>query len=732
MENEHKVLSAIARVLLLISLTSAMVVLVCFALNVLDELLAVNKAAVADQNNAGAIWASFSIRKEFLWTKPKNFKISDLIFLSFILSVLLFAKITRQIEINRGYKDLEGSDRWASKRELNKNLIKIQENNLEKAEQTGPLIACKYGYFYVDPKNNHSLIIGTTGSGKTQTHVLQQARVFACGKDKQSIIFNDPKGEIFSSTYPIMKKENYNVVILNLRDTNRSSRWNPLTFIINEYVYCRKNNIDLSKVSEYIDTMASTLTYNPKSDPIWPSSAKSLLSALILYMIEQGYDNDQLDKVNMHSVYQFFIEYGQETEETDAFGNIITKNRLDEIFKGLPVGSLAKAAYATSNFAKGDMRASIFATLADNIRIFGLDTGIAQLTSGNDIDLDALVNSEKPFVIYMIIPDDRPTRHVIASMFINQSYLSMVEYLTKSGKSTLNRRVNYVLDEFCNLVTIPGMDNKITVSRSRNIGWHLYIQGLNQLDSKYPDDSKTIRENCANWVYIYSGDPDTNQFISNILGSRTVQYKTYSGKLSEELSENRAYKGKQLKTPTELSVLKEGETIVKHHRMYPIESNFKFFYKLKLETAELDEITFSSDRVPLSETLFPFKYLEPNSREKIKAIADKDAHLSEKNSTPPNESSQLAKDAPSAVPNRFVNSPESVIISPQKAALEAINQATNGEWSRAMQEIDIEALERLLNRAKIKNRSTITDEQFEMLSNMILRKKQQTVLSNIM
>ena len=111
--------------------------------------------------------------------------------------------------------------------------------------------------------------------------------------------------------------------------------------------------------------MASTLTNNPKSDPIWPSSAKSLLSALILYMIEQGYKHDKLDKVNMYSVYQFFIEYGQEVEKTDPFGNVITKNRLDEIFKGLPVGSLAKAAYATSNFAKGDMRASIFATLAD-------------------------------------------------------------------------------------------------------------------------------------------------------------------------------------------------------------------------------------------------------------------------------------------------------------------------------------------------------------------------------
>ena len=467
MNNEHKILKTIGRILLLIILTAAIAGAVCLVFNLLDELSAINKAAQTNQGNIGEMWANFSIRKEYFWTKPEQLEVSDLFFLSFVISLVIFAKISRQIEIKRGYKDLEGSDRWATKRELNKNLIRIPEKELYKAERTGPLIACKYGYFYVDPKNNHSLIIGTTGSGKTQSHVLQQARVFACGKDKQSMIFNDPKGEIFSSTYPIMKKEGYNVVILNLRDTNRSSRWNPLTFIINEYVHCVKNNLDLSKVSEYIDTMASTLTYNPKSDPIWPSSAKSLLSALILYMIEQGYNHKQLDKVNMYSIYQFFIEYGQEVEETDPFGNITTKNRLDEIFKSLPVGSLAKAAYATSNFAKGDMRASIFATLADNIRIFGLDTGIAQLTSGNDIDLDELISCGKPFAIYMIIPDDRPTRHVIASMFINQSYLSMIEYLTRNSMKALPRRVNYILDEFCNLVTIPGMDNKITVSRSR-------------------------------------------------------------------------------------------------------------------------------------------------------------------------------------------------------------------------------------------------------------------------
>lgn len=173
--------------------------------------------------------------------------------------------------------------------------------------------------------------------------------------------------------------------------------------------------------------------------------------------------------------------------------------------------------------------------------------------------------------------------------------------------------------------------------------------------------------------------------------SEAEQYsiRRTQGKLSEELSENRAYKGKQLKTPTELAVLQEGDTIVKHHRMYPIESNFKFFYKLNLGTAELDDIAFSSEGKALVEILIPFEILMPQK-------ADQEDHLSEKNISDDGLHQQPA----TAIPNRFVDSPDSVVISPQKAALEAINEATNGEWSRAMQEIDIDTLERLLNRSQ--------------------------------
>ena len=212
----------------------------------------------------------------------------------------------------------------------------------------------------------------------------------------------------------------------------------------------------------------------------------------------------------------------------------------------------------------------------------------------------------------MVVPDDRPSRHVLASMFINQCYLTMIEYLTRNQKESLNRRTDILLDEFCNMVKIPGMDNKITVSRSRNIGWHLFIQSFSYLDSKYENEAKVIRDNCNNLTYINSQDKDTNEYFSSILGNRTVEYRTYSNRhSSEKVHDSENVAAKPLKSPTQLARLKEGEIIVKHLRMFPIFSKFQHFYKLGIREVSIDEIPIKREyRVGLSDCLYPFDIID--------------------------------------------------------------------------------------------------------------------------
>lgn len=566
-----------------------------------------------------------SISLSSLTKQPKALNAKKLLGLSMLIAAFFTYKAMVDYDMHHGLEDLKGEERWAKRSELDKEYISCKENKVSELYQVGTPIAHFTDTYYIEPKVKHNLIIGTTGSGKTQTHVLHSIKLIAESGDKQNFIINDPKGEILQDTYSILKEQGYEVVVFNLKDAEVSSGWNPLTFVINEYVRCRKENKDLSKVAEYVDTICHALTRNDKSDPIWPSSAKSLLSAMVLYLIETGYEHDQtyakqiaegtvksrLDKVTFYSIFKLFSMFGGENAYRQDGEYTRKLNALDELFKKLPVESLASAAYTTSRFAEGEMRSSIFASLSDGINIFGRDIGIAKITSHTDIDLDQLIENSsptlfaKPFAIYMLLPDDRPSRYILATMFINQAYLSIIEYLSRNRLQSIPKRINFILDEFANMPKISGMDNKVTVSRSRNVQWWLYVQGLSQLDSKYEKTAKTIRENCPNLIYIYSGDDDTNSYIEKLLGSSTLQYHTYSGKLSEELSRSQQYEGKPLKNINQLRRLKMGETITISHRQRPILSKFDFYYKLNVEKTDIDSLFASRPEFELTKTLYP-------------------------------------------------------------------------------------------------------------------------------
>ena len=74
----------------------------------------------------------------------------------------------------------------------------------------------------------HALVIGATGSGKTTTFINPMIQLIAATNCGSSMIMTDPKGELFDLHSKFLKDRGYNVMVLDLRDTYSSSRWNPL------------------------------------------------------------------------------------------------------------------------------------------------------------------------------------------------------------------------------------------------------------------------------------------------------------------------------------------------------------------------------------------------------------------------------------------------------------------------------------------------------------------------
>lgn len=648
----------------------------------------------------------YAFKTEYLYNGLNLNQPYAVIGLSFILAVFVVIRLDMSWQVKYGNENIKSDDRWMSLKELKDNFYPCRIDKMHKAEKGGIMVSLKGKKAYLDTENIHTLVIGTTRSGKGQTIILPLIWIISAVKEKQSFITNDMKGDNLESTYSILKDNGYRIFVLNLDDASRSDEWDLLYEAKREYLKVIKDDEpDLSACTKIIDSIASLFTDNPKSDPIWPDSAHALLVAMILYMIEQGYKTNKLDKVTMPSVYHFFVNYGSH----DEIRNNMRFNALDEIFKNLPPDNPAKASYASSNFAKGEMRASIFSTLATNLKIFAADMGVQKITSGNTVEFSKLVNDDKPCAVFIILPDEDRSRDVIASAFINQSYDYLVKQAKKHPKKYLPRRIQFVLDEFANMPRIPAMDNKTSIGAGHNILFTLVIQDLNQLDDKYGSAAKSIRGTCGNLIYINSIDKDTNSYISSILGNQQYDYKTYSGNLREWLShQDLKQETKPLLTASQLGRLKKNTAVVIRQRCYPILAKLKPFYKFKFPITPITDIPLHKITRKVRESLYPIKDFQASiGMEVIKETTKTPAlnsSLSGILSVSPDDNTDILD----------IESEQQMNDDKLQAVVDKLDKSTDGLFTEAWRSNDITRAEKIAkNECKLKH--SVTKEELDMV-----------------
>ena len=76
---------------------------------------------------------------------------------------------------------------------------------------------------------NHVGVIAATRLGKTTSYVIPTILSFARQKIKRSLIISDPKGEVYKYTAEELKKQGYEIKLLNFRNYRKSECWNMLT-----------------------------------------------------------------------------------------------------------------------------------------------------------------------------------------------------------------------------------------------------------------------------------------------------------------------------------------------------------------------------------------------------------------------------------------------------------------------------------------------------------------------
>ena len=454
----------------------------------------------------------------------------------------------------------------------------------------------------------HALIVGTTGSGKTTGFVDQNISVLAKTVGKPSLVISDPKKELYEKHAKHLEKEGYKISVLDLREPYSSARWNPMNVLIRRIRLVKEleNNCEnrdgkyygagevflsyrdaRTRVQElkdeiYENAMDLVYTLCPvqnRDQPTWEEGARNLIFGLVLAFCEDCIKGKIDEKqLLLFNIYHNITKYC--SEDTTQLREYLLEGR-DEFSK---VRGLVNTVLITS-----DKTLTSYLSEVNSYMQQLSDDGILSLTSENDLDIVNM--DEEPNAVFIIVPDERFTRHRFVTLFITQMYKELVEKanlnLRRKQKDTaiLKRNTYFILDEFGNLPKFENIEGMVTVARSRGIRFLFVLQSFSQLTAKYGKDiGDIIKTNCNVKIFIGSDDSETRKEFSELCGQKKIKNFSVNTNAENPASSNTGASNQPLITVGMLERLngdEKGDAIVSVRGYEPIWTVFTPSYELK-------------------------------------------------------------------------------------------------------------------------------------------------------
>lgn len=427
-----------------------------------------------------------------------------------------------------------------------------------------------------DPE--HAIIIAATGGGKTQSFVKPTLALL--GSSGENIFISDPKGEGYRETSGYFRNKGYDVFLLNLKDKDKSDRWNPFWECFEKYT--SKQEILNEKALEEIEILSNTLKKigegkENSTSPIWQESEKVIYQLCILLMFE--FTKRKLDLLEYYrnnpevieSSYKFFdginiidstnnyVEPMLKQYSSNNFSDKIYEQLKHEIKMGINFKTMfqymrvlferseaglegfsyildndkeIRNVYNVINI-KAEMidnqaietYQSMFATPRAKLIKFTLDI-VNDVLSGYPgldgyIDIEKIVKSEKQ-IVYNIFSESDDTYNYIAQFLIHNLYNKLSYVADNNVSKELDTRFHFILEEFGNYPKINGFHKWLTIARGRGIRFYIVLQAFSQLEEIYgKEECSTIRANVL-YIQMPLNDLETAKYFSEFFGSATI------------------------------------------------------------------------------------------------------------------------------------------------------------------------------------------------------------------
>ena len=390
----------------------------------------------------------------------------------------------------------------------------------------------------VDGGENNTAIISDPGSGKTRRALA--GTLLSIVLTGESAVIHDPKGELFSNFYSVMKQHKYKIYTINTRNPKTGDRFNVLENAANA-------EGDKGRAMEMASGVANAIyaTVDSREDPFWAASAVNLF----LCYFEIACQLYEPDEVCLSTIYRIHVE-GNARFGGSTYIREYLEMHSEEKFYELGNPSVS---------APRDTKMSIDSVFSNALVKLLINEDIEDMLSGTSFDVKDMIEGNQPVAIFIISRDEESkTYSTVVSTMINEIYSSLIDIANEKYKNQrFPKRVHFILDEFGNLARLDNIQDMMTASRSRGIKFFIVLQSMYQLHQNYSDQEvRVIIGNSQNLLYLSSSDMELVKMISERCGER----------LDPNTNETR-----RLLTPDRLTHLnkEKGEILMLLGRNYP-------------------------------------------------------------------------------------------------------------------------------------------------------------------
>lgn len=375
-----------------------------------------------------------------------------------------------------------------------------------------------------DSETKHTMIVGTTGAGKTNTfnHLLPQIRA-----KQQKAIIVDTTGTFVEKFYDPKTD-----ILMNPLD-ERSSHWNL-------WKECQ--------TEVQIDDFTSSLIPQTLHDQFWCDASRLLFSQTIKTL--QNRENHSIKELLDYAIHKPLA-------------------KIQGFYAGTPAASLV-------DIAADKTAASIRITLSTHLKSIHL---IEDKKDGFSIQDWVKDDSQAGWLFLAAMPDQRETLRPLMSSWLNIAINALM-----ACKPDHSRRLWFIIDEKQSLNKIEALPKALAEIRKYGGCIVAGLQNISQLDKLYGHESRKTMSGLYNTkIFFRSPDTDTAQWISKMIGEHEVLENnegiSYGAhQMRDGVSLNEQKRQRSIVPYSELLNLKDLEAYIKLPEDYPV-SKITFDYK---------------------------------------------------------------------------------------------------------------------------------------------------------